>query len=395
MTFLAPLTKSFFSPSFPTSVSRCAVTELPRIIKAYSKPPSGSQQHLLLPNDRQSNSRIGKKKSSVALANALAKMGPGERATLAAKGGVRFRLDPAHVVPGCIAWMPWAGVIKITHRDFHKAKEGDGVEVIGSTFTGGSNDKKEGATTKKPERPRQRAWNHPVVVLKREGERVWFVAVTSYKSRNLKEKFAKYPEKARKRMLGEVLPIMPANDHPFDEEQGVGGDDYRGLKLAGGVKMRKVGYVKLGTVYAMDWRDLQRFGRESKQRFCLDDESSERLLRVFKAVNPRCARLMHGGKTEVGPRSARRIALSQKPRARPMFATKPVKVGDKAVDKAARKVTALKKVASEVVAARRIPMNVKTAEIAKKPAKGLTEAAGADKVVKGERRARVPKKIAR
>lgn len=211
------------------------------------------------------------------LANALRTMGPGERAVIAAKDGARFRLDPMAVKPGSIAWMPWAGVIKVTHRDHHKGAS-DGVEVLGA---------EEG------ERPGRRAWNHPVVVLKRKGERVWVIAVTSFRGRSLVKKFEKYGEKAMGRILREVVPIWPCDDHPFAKKN----KEYKGLRLESGSRMNKTGYVKLGIVYAMDWRDLQRFDRNGKREFCLDDASVQRLLKLFKKVNPKIHRLMEGGKS--------------------------------------------------------------------------------------------------
>lgn len=199
-------------------------------------------------------------------------MGPGERAALAAKEGVRFRLDPAAVKPGCIAWMPWAGVIKVTHRDHHKGAS-DGVEVLGA---------------EQGERPGRRAWNHPVVVLQRRGERVWVGAMTSFKGRSLARKFGKYGEKTRARLLREVLPVSPCEDHPFAKRD----KEYRGLTLEKGRRMNRAGYVKLGEVYAMDWRDLQRFDRKSMRALCLDGDSVQRLLRLFKKVKPRISELM-------------------------------------------------------------------------------------------------------
>lgn len=252
-------------------------------------------------------------------------VGPGERAVNAAKAGVRHRLDPAHVTPGCIAWMPWAGVIKVTHRDFHKGGKkggGDGVEVIGGGATtaakkpaaaskggegGGAvreEDDEEGASEQQQQqRPGRRAWNHPVIVLKRDGERVWVLAMTTYKGRSLEQKVAKYGEKTRRRLLKEVLPILPTDDHPLVR---LGQKEYRGLKLDGDGRTHKMGYIKLGEVYAMDWRDLQRYGRESKRRYCLDKESAERLLRVFRNVNPRCAGLLEGHRVEATVDAARR-----------------------------------------------------------------------------------------
>lgn len=202
-------------------------------------------------------------------------MGPGERAAIAAKEGARFRLDPATVKPGCIAWMPWAGVIKVTHRDHHKGAS-DGVEVLGA---------EEG------ERPGRRAWNHPVVVLKRREERVWVVAMTSFKGRSLAKKFGKYGEKTRARLLREVLPIWPSNDHPFAKKD----KEYKGLTLENGRRLNKAGYVKLGEVYAMDWRDLQRFDRNSMRQLCLDDASIQRLLKLLKKIKPKMSSLMDDG----------------------------------------------------------------------------------------------------
>jgi hypothetical protein len=43
------------------------------------------------------------------------------------------------------------------------------------------------------------------------------------------------------------------------------------------------GYVKLDTLYKMDWRDLQRFGRNVKTILC--QESTGRLLTLLKDVS--------------------------------------------------------------------------------------------------------------
>lgn len=230
---------------------------------------------LLNPRPSQIQTQIHIENTFILLTKVLQTMGPGERATLAAKDGARCRLDSSAVKPGCIAWMPWAGVIKVTHRDHHKGAS-DGVEVLGA---------EEG------ERPGRRAWNHPVVVLKKRGERVWVVAMTSFKGRSLAKKFGKYSEKTRTRLLREVLPIWPCNDHPFTKTD----KEYRGLSLENGRRMHKTGYVKLGEVYAMDWRDMQRFDRKSKRELCLDNASVQRLLRLFKKIKPRISSLMGGG----------------------------------------------------------------------------------------------------
>ena len=218
-------------------------------------------------------------------------MGPGERAVLAARGGARFRLDPAAVKPGCIAWMPWAGVIKVTHRDHHKGAS-DGVEVLGA---------------EQGDRPGRRAWNHPVVVLKRRGDRVWVVALTSFKGRSLAKKFEKYGEKARARMLREVLPIPPFDDHPLAKKD----KEYKGLTLERGGRMNKPGYVKLREVYAMDWKDLQHVDRTGTRDLRLDDASVQRLLRLFKKVNPKIHRLMEGSKSGDAEQKAGRTRVDE------------------------------------------------------------------------------------
>ena len=91
-------------------------------------------------------------------------MAPGARAVQLAKEGVRWQLPDYQVVPGQMVWMPYASVIKVTHKDRHKGA-GDGVEVIAG--------KEEGS------RPGRRAWNHPAIIVKCEGEKVYLVAVST------------------------------------------------------------------------------------------------------------------------------------------------------------------------------------------------------------------------
>lgn len=89
------------------------------------------------------------------------RLAPGAKAMAVAKAGIRYQLKEEDVRPGCIAWMPWAGVIKVTHKDRHRGSH-DGVKIVGKCQS---------------ERPGRRAWNHPVVIVKRKGERVLVLAV--------------------------------------------------------------------------------------------------------------------------------------------------------------------------------------------------------------------------
>ena len=115
-------------------------------------------------------------------------MTPAAKAVAAAQAGARHRLSEADVQPGCVAWMPWATVIQVLHRDHHKGK-GDGVCVLGETGRGkgAGNVKGKGDGEGQEEgnmRPGRRAWNHPVVILKRSAaeDRVFLVAVRSFLS---------------------------------------------------------------------------------------------------------------------------------------------------------------------------------------------------------------------
>ena len=63
--------------------------------------------------------------------------------------------------------MPWASVIKITHRDYHKGND-DGVEVVWDR----RNDYRErtdrdGKASGLCMRPNRRAWNHPCLIVQR------------------------------------------------------------------------------------------------------------------------------------------------------------------------------------------------------------------------------------
>lgn len=208
----------------------------------------------------------------IAKASALA---PAAKAVARAKEGKRYRLNPPDVRPGCIAWMPFASVIKVTHRDHHKGAS-DGVEVIyeasqksQTKYSAGDN-----------ERPRRRAWNHPCVIVRKEQSDVWILGMTTYKGRTLEEKLAKYPLETRRRHAKAVVPMAPTTGHMLAKE---GDKRYKPLLLQRtSSKAKEVGgYVKLSTVYKMDWRDLQTFNGSNR---CLDEESTARLVGLVGSV---------------------------------------------------------------------------------------------------------------
>ena len=214
----------------------------------------------------------------------LSSLAPAAKAVAVAKSGVRYRLEPSSVRPGCIAWMPFASVIKVTHRDHHKGAS-DGVEV---TYDATQNVKSK-YMAGDSERPRRRAWNHPCVIVKRDGNDVWILGITSFKGRTLEEKLAKYPVATRRSIAKAIVPIAPtpANAHVLCKE---GDKRYAPLTLEGdgtGSGRAKSagkevgGYVKLSTVYKMDWRDLQRWSGGKRG---LDEESTARLVRLVGTV---------------------------------------------------------------------------------------------------------------
>ena len=89
---------------------------------------------------------------------------PGAYAVQLSKEGVRRQLPGYQIVPGQMVWMPYASVIKVTHKDRHQGAS-DGVEVIAGKGRGG--------------RPGRKAWNHPAIIVKCEGEKVYIVAVST------------------------------------------------------------------------------------------------------------------------------------------------------------------------------------------------------------------------
>ena len=208
----------------------------------------------------------------------LSSLAPAAKAVALAKSGVRYRLDPSSVRPGCIAWMPFASVIKVTHRDHHKGAS-DGVEVVYDAAQNSKQNHMSGDT----ERPRRRAWNHPCVIVRKEGNDVWILGITSFKGRTLEEKLAKYPVGTRRSIAKTIVPIAPtpANARVLCRE---GDKRYAPLTLEGdgnGNGKGVGGYVKLSTVYKMDWRDLQRWSGGKRG---LDEESMARLVRLWSAA---------------------------------------------------------------------------------------------------------------
>ena len=214
----------------------------------------------------------------------LSSLAPAAQAIALAKSGVRYRLDPSSVRPGCIAWMPFASVIKVTHRDHHKGAS-DGVEVV---YDAAQNSKHNHVPVV-TERPRRRAWNHPCVIVRKEGNDVWILGITSFKGRTLEEKLEKYPVATRRSIAKAIVPIAPspANVHVLCKEgdkryapltlEGDGSGSGTGKSAGRGVG----GYVKLSTVYKMDWRDLQRWSGGKRG---LDEESMARLVRLSSAA---------------------------------------------------------------------------------------------------------------
>ena len=169
--------------------------------------------------------------------------------------------------------MPFASVIKVTHRDHHKGAS-DGVEVV---YDGTLNKYMAGDR----ERPARRAWNHPCVIVRRENDDVWLLAMTTFKGRMLEEKLAKYPVETQRYIAKGVVPLFPALTHPLVKE---GDRRYRVLTMQDKEigKLKDIGgYVKLRTVYRMDWRDLQTFNGRNR---CLDEESTARLVGLVRSV---------------------------------------------------------------------------------------------------------------
>lgn len=250
---------------------------------------------------------------------ALKSRAPSANAVRLAQSGQRFRLRPTDARPGAIAWLPWAGVIKITHKDFHRGS-GDGVEVVfdGSDSGNGGNGGKAGAkaigkmkdakgktdgkgTLKADsDRPRRRSWNHPCVILRRDGHSVWIMGITSFHGRTLSEKLAKYPSETRKKIAAKYVPIRSGGIGDGGRK-GVGEEMYKPLRTEengnGGKKTAGrsaiEGYVRLETMYKIDSRDLQRWGgasnaavKEGKdaQVVMLDEDSTGRLLALVTKV---------------------------------------------------------------------------------------------------------------
>lgn len=109
--------------------------------------------------------------------------------------------------------MPFASVIKVTHRDHHKGAS-DGVEVVFDV----SQSSNAMYIAGDAERPRRRAWNHPCVIVRKEQNDVWILGLTTYKGRTLEEKLAKYPPETRRRHARAVVPLAPATGHILAKE---------------------------------------------------------------------------------------------------------------------------------------------------------------------------------
>ena len=124
------------------------------------------------------------------------------------------------------------------------------------------------------ERPRRRAWNHPCVIVRRENNDVWILGLTTYKGRTLEEKLAKYPLETRRKIACWVVPIHPSPAHLLAKDGDV---QYQPLTFGevSGKGKGVGGYVKLSTLYKMDWRDLQTFNGSQR---CLDEQSTARLV---------------------------------------------------------------------------------------------------------------------
>ena len=171
-------------------------------------------------------------------------------------------------------------------------------------------------TEDKGDRPRRRAWNHPCVIVKKEGNDVWILGLTSFKGRGLDEKLEKYPIETRRKIARGIVGIASSSSHGPDKKNAhilarEGDEKYQDLLIenktcsSGGEegttsqrtpkasKSRAIGgYVKLSTVYKMDWRDLQTWNGGDK---CLDDESTARLVGLIGQV---CGKGWVDGKVE-------------------------------------------------------------------------------------------------
>ena len=115
--------------------------------------------------------------------------------------------------------------------------------------------------------------------------------VTSFGNRTLEEKFKDFPRRVRDNMVENTLALAPANaplpaSVPFHSQ----------LTFENGAKMRRRGYVKLDTVYKLDWKDLEHWPRRHgccvPERLQLDELSVGILqMRLGKAQPELCSKL--------------------------------------------------------------------------------------------------------
>jgi hypothetical protein len=107
--------------------------------------------------------------------------------------------------------------------------------------------------------------------------------MTTFGGRSLDAKFAakKYPHRRCLQLSRKYVPLPGTTNHILSK---AGDKMYSSLRFEEPTPVdASPGYVKLDTLYKMDWRDLQRFGRGGKTIMC--KESIGRLLTLLKDVS--------------------------------------------------------------------------------------------------------------
>ena len=115
--------------------------------------------------------------------------------------------------------------------------------------------------------------------------------VTSFGDRTFEEKFKDFPYRVRHNMIQNIVGLAPAKapmpaSAPFQSQ----------LTFENGAKMRRQGYVKLDTVYKLDWKDLEQWPKKHgycvPERLQLDELSVRNLqMRLGKVQPELCSKL--------------------------------------------------------------------------------------------------------
>ncbi|KAF2013869.1 hypothetical protein BU24DRAFT_494258 [Aaosphaeria arxii CBS 175.79] len=145
-------------------------------------------------------------------------------------------------------------------------------------------------------------YNHPVVVVSRPKDQdhiVHFQIITSFQGKDLGQKYDKDTEYHLSRRSW-YLPIYPSPDHP-DIDSKKSRKKYPTLELAQGAVLRGNSYVKIRSIYKIDWRLLKPYDAASECNYRFNRSTVTTLLAKTKLLTEYTP-----GTQYEGPRSRQR-----------------------------------------------------------------------------------------